>query len=280
MSPPNYQANYQQNLTAVDRWGDLGHGSLRFAFYNCSSLRAVERKPKYLFEKMTSLAYAFMGCTSLSAVFESMDAPLLEDVSGFCWSCSSLEYIPDRLFSKCPSLKVINGAFQYCTSLIHVSVNLFTENTELTNASLVFAHCTNLRNGVTFYYNRKIQYFNRLYLNCTSLEIVPDYCFVNAVATAFEAVFAGCASLTSLPEHILAGAGNASSFWQFAERSGVQSLPAGLFADCPNAVNFIYAFARSALLAVELPVKAFFDMCYGLRFDLQDVRRIMATCLL
>ncbi|MDR2139975.1 MAG: leucine-rich repeat protein, partial [Tannerella sp.] len=245
--PPFYQANWRHALTAVERWGDLGLKSLEFAFVRCSNLREIERKPLYLFKNLTSLAYAFSECISLNAVFESMDAPLLQSAAGFCAGCHSLEYIPDGLFAKCPALEYVSYAFQNCLSLVHVSEMLFAGCEELTQAEAVFGSCVELRNGVTFFYNKKIQTFNQLYAGCANLESIPDYCFADSAATHFESVFQGCTSLASIPAHILSGVGNARSFWHFGESSGLESLPADLFADCPDATDFTYAFQAAKM---------------------------------
>jgi hypothetical protein len=249
-TPPAQIANFRQNLTGIDSWGDLGLVNLDYACFGCVNLVYAETKPKYLLENITSAASMFQGCTKLESVFDRMDAPLLETITGFCSGCASLQFISEVLFNSCANLKFISSAFEGCSSLLSVPVNLFANNLLLHDASFVFRQCSNLKNAATFYYNTECESFSGVYFLCSSLTTVPDYCFNNSKAYKFDGAFSWCSSLKSLPEHLLSGATQAQSFFYFCEGSGLETLSPNLFKDCILAEDFRRAFSSCKLESI------------------------------
>jgi len=249
-SPPPQIANFRQNLTGIDFWGDLGLQNLSSACTNCVNLVYIETKPKYLFQNVTQAMYMFSACSKLEAVFERMNAPLLESVAGFCNGCTSLQALSESLLASCGSLKNVNSAFSTCSSLTSVSIDLVSNNLLLEDAANMFTNCYSLTNAISFRQNTHILTFEATFQTCPNLVYVPDYCFENSMATNFLRTFESCSSLTSLPVHLLAGATEVLAFGNFCHSSGLTAVPESLFSDCTKVTNFASTFSDCRLQTI------------------------------
>ncbi|MDR2764121.1 MAG: leucine-rich repeat protein [Tannerella sp.] len=242
------QVNWGNNLTAVDRWGDLGWVSMENACYGCVNLSQVERRVK--FDQVTTVGFMFQGCSSLEYTLTQMQAPLLTTATSMYSQCSSLEEVSEYLFAGCPNLEYINTLFFTCASLVNIPVNLFANNTKLKEAIRVFANCPKLHNAPSFYNNRQISTFEYLFSSCTSLKVVPDYCFYQSTATSMNAVFWGCTSLTAIPDHVFSGATEVLNYDRVFSQTGLASISKDIFRDSTKVTSFRYAFSHCLLTSI------------------------------
>jgi hypothetical protein len=235
-----HQVNWINNLTAIERWGELGFLSLQSACRGCVNLSQVERRAK--FDNVTSVSAMFESCSSLKDTFTQIHAPLLSEAGQMYRYCSALEEVSEYLFAGCPNLEGADQVFSHCTSIVHVPLSLFANNTKLKSAVRTFGECRRLKNAPTFYYNREVNSFGGLFYACKDLTDVPDFCFYNSGATVMSGIFNTCTSLTGVPEHLFTGAAEVLDFSSVFADSGLISVDKDIFKDSGKVTSFEGAF--------------------------------------
>lgn len=100
-------------------------------FYNLPGIKSFY----YTFEESSSLEGIPFGLFDKSISAESFEG---------CFSFSGIKTIPDKLFSKCESLKVLKSTFSNCKQLTSVPANIIDDCANINSLLMTFFNCTGI----------------------------------------------------------------------------------------------------------------------------------------
>ena len=194
-------------------------------FANCSSLKSINLGDFYI-PKAWRVECFFSGCSSLETIEYSRFDINVERIADFFFGCSSLRTIDaDNLvkeqtqsignfFGGCSSLESIDlsnwntssvtdmsGLFNGCSKLESIDLSSFVTY-NVTSMSGLFSGCKNLKQiklGNGFNTENVTGYgLTRLFLGCSSLDVIDLSKFSTSKVLSFEGLFDGCSSLKEI----------------------------------------------------------------------------------
>lgn len=194
-------------------------------FSGCSSLKSINLGDFYI-PKAWRVECFFRGCSSLETIKYSRFDINVERVAQFFYGCSSLRNIDvDNLvkeqtqsignfFDGCSSLESIDlsnwntssvtdmsGLFSNCAKLESIDLSSFVTY-NVTSMSGLFNGCKNLKQiklGNGFNTENVTGYgLTRLFMGCSSLDVIDLSKFSTSKALSFEGLFNGCSSLKEI----------------------------------------------------------------------------------
>ena len=227
------------SLTGITQWGtpELKKLSLQDAI----SLKHLAADTKGALSAITDFTSCFDGCTSL-------------------------ESIPEGLFTMATGARYFDYTFKDCTSLTSLPSDLFAHNASATSFNGTFYRCEALETlpESLFAGTPSAHSLNEIFYGCTALKELPVNLFKGHYNLGYlECAFAGCTSLTSLPEGLFEGCSGVRSLGTvydtrnyalgiFARCTSLKSIPADLFASMTKVTRMPGIFYECKALT-EIP---------------------------
>lgn len=197
-------------------------------FKSCDHL--VEINPGFFTHKkdLVSIANMFKSC-GLKSIPDGLFDPLinLTDVSNMFQYCYDIDYIPEKMFTKCPHIRKVD--YMLCGAKIHkIPDDLLDGLDELESAEGVFCSLCISKIPIGLFKNkRNLTNLNSCFLGCRPLKEIPD------------GLFDDCINLQSI-----------EFLFGFSGLDGGMSddnTPSDLFSKCPNITKTENAFAHTNL---------------------------------
>lgn len=196
-----------------------------WTFAGCSSLKSINLGDFYI-PKARRVEGFFRGCSSLETIKYSRFDINVERVAQFFYGCSSLRNIDvDNLvkektqsignfFDGCSSLESVDlsnwntssvtdmsSLFSRCAKLESIDLSSFVTY-NVTSMSGLFNGCKNLKQiklGNGFNTENVTGYgLTRIFMGCSSLDVIDLSKFSTSKALSFEGLFNGCSSLKEI----------------------------------------------------------------------------------
>ena len=165
----------------------------------CSSLETIEYSRFDI--NVERIADFFFGCSSLRTIdADNLVKEQTQSIGNFFGGCSSLESI-DLSNWNTSSVTDMSGLFNGCSKLESIDLSSFVTY-NVTSMSGLFSGCKNLKQiklGNGFNTENVTGYgLTRLFLGCSSLDVIDLSKFSTSKVLSFEGLFDGCSSLKEI----------------------------------------------------------------------------------
>lgn len=208
--------------------------------------------PEGLFSKCTKALqfdYVF-GATSVESIPEDLFSASAEATifTGAFSACVCLESIPEKLMLNATAATDIKYMFAGCSSITEIPSGLFVNNAAVTNLEYIFYRTGvgTLQEGI-FEGLSGVKTVGAVFQDCKSLTTIEEGVFDGLTsAKSFRYCFADCTSLRSIPEGLLRDMTAAYEFTYMFHNTALESVPEGLFADARDysSADFTYMFSE------------------------------------
>ena len=179
--------------------------------------------------------YSFYGCTNLLSLPENQSMKIPNDISSISsmfYRCSSLMFIPEKLFDDVSFIKVTNigSIFESCSSLVSVPSKLFKNFFNLTHAGNAFSRSGIVSVGDDLFCNSiLLSNVNAIFRNCSNLETVGANLFKNSPnLNNLRDGFNNCLKLKSVGDGFINSI-DVRDFYGLFLYTPIESLPIDLF---------------------------------------------------
>ena len=229
--------------------------NLEEMFYNCKSLKYID-KLKYLdTREVNNFSYIFWGCSSLSdiRVLKNWDVSKGKDFSCMFSGCSSISditFLKDWDVSKG---KDFSGIFSGCSLISDIKGLQNWNVSNGTNFSYIFCGCSSL-SDITALHNWKVSNgnnFSHTFCECSSLSDIKALQNWNVSnGKNFSGMFGGCSSLSDIKALQNWNVSNGIDFsWMFSGCSSLSDIKALQNYKVPKGNNFYSMFSYCPLLS-------------------------------
>lgn len=240
-------------------------------FAECSALKNI---PAGLFDGLTgatTFLNAFLNCTALESIPSGLFAKntAVTTVATCFKGCTSLKSVPSRLFEANTKTKTLTELFSGCSSIESIAADAFVGlNGTSLNFQKAFLNCTSLQevpDGLLK--ETKISTYTSLFAGCTGLLRVGSEVFNCASATSFSSVFDDCTSLQTVGEKLLIDPVKMTSVLNlFRNCTSLRSVPADIFDEATKLKTLTSTFQNCSSLEGESP----YTVINGVKYHLYE----------
>lgn len=225
--------------------------------------------------------YYFSGCTNLLSLPENQSMKIpnnIGSISSMFYRCSSLVFIPEKLFNDVSFIKVTNISFIFesCTSLVSVPSKLFENFVKLKNAGNAFSDSGIISVGDDLFCNSiLLSSAYGIFQNCANLETVGINLFKNSPnLNSLRYCFGGCVKLKNVGDGFVNSI-DLRSFYGFFNGTVVEHLPTDLFYRAyliKDGYELRYSFENSLSENTIIPEKFFENLLWleSINYVFQD----------
>ena len=206
----------------------------------------IRTVPDHIFDNdiITSFANTFKGNNNIEYIPEDLfdKHPTVTDFSSCFYNCRSLKSIPAKLFEKNTAATTFVNCFYNCVELKSIPAGLFDKNTAATDFSMCFYNCTSIRSipAELFDKNTSATDFGGCFWKCEALKAIPAGLFDNnALVDDFGSCFSDCLSLKAIPAGLFDKNTAVTTFTScFYYCKALTSIPSELFDKNTAVTNF------------------------------------------